>query len=114
MFSATLTDRILYAALPLFMWLYSQKAVSAGGAVSLYAFLEATQTVLLGVWVVLGVPFLAARHGAGMILFALIVSFVSVVLVVALLVSLFRAARKLVWLQGMVESINKGKGIGNC
>jgi len=109
--SATLTDRILYAALPLFMWLYSQKAVSAGGAVSLYAFLEATQTVLLGVWVVLGVPFLAARHGAGMILFALIVSFVSVVLVVALLVSLFRAARKLVWLQGMVESINKGKGI---
>ena len=47
--SATLTDRVLYAALPLFMWLYSQKVVSAGGAVSLYAFLEATQTALLGV-----------------------------------------------------------------
>ena len=111
--SATLTDRILHAALPLFMWLYSQKAVSIGDAVSFYAFLEATQTVLLGVWIVLGAPFLSdsPRHGAGMILFVLIASFVCAVLVLALLVSLFRAARKLVRLQEMVKAINKEKGI---
>ena len=111
--SATLTDRILHAALPLFMWLYSQKAVSIGDTVSFYAFLEATQTVLLGVWIVLGAPFLSdsPRHGAGMILFVLIASFVCAVLVLALLVSLFRAARKLVRLQEMVKAINKEKGI---
>ena len=111
--SATLTDRILHASLPLFMWLYSQKAVSIGDAVSFYAFLEATQTVLLGVWIVLGAPFLSdsPRHGAGMILFVLIASFVCAVLVLALLVSLFRAARKLVRLQEMVKAINKEKGI---
>ena len=111
--SATLTDRILHAALPLFMWLYSQKAVSIGDAVSFYAFLEATQTVLLGVWIVLGAPFLSdsPRHSAGMILFVLIASFVCAVLVLALLVSLFRAARKLVRLQEMVKAINKEKGI---
>ena len=111
--SATLTDRILHASLPLFMWLYSQKAVSIGDTVSCYAFLEATQTVLLGVWIVLGAPFLSdsPRHGAGMILFVLIASFVCAVLVLALLVSLFRAARKLVRLQEMVKAINKEKGI---
>ena len=111
--SATLTDRILHAALPLFMWLYSQRAVSAGDTVSLYAFLEAIQTVLLGVWIVVGAPFLSdsPRHGAGMILFVLIASFVCAVLVLALLVSLFRAARKLVRLQEMVKAINKEKGI---
>ena len=111
--SATLTDRILHAALPLFMWLYSQRAVSAGDTVSLYAFLEATQTVLLGVWIVVGAPFLSdsPRHGAGMILFVLIVAFVCAVLVLKLLVSLFRAARKLVRLQEMVKAINREKGI---
>ena len=111
--SATLTDRILHAALPLFMWLYSQRAVSAGDTVSLYAFLEAIQTVLLGVWIVVGAPFLSdsPRHGAGMILFVLIASFVCAVLVLALLVSLFRAARKLVRLQEIVKAINKEKGI---
>ena len=111
--SATLTDRILHAALPLFMWLYSQRAVSIGDTVSLYAFLEAIQTVLLGVWIVVGAPFLSdsPRHGAGMILFVLIASFVCAVLVLKLLVSLFRAARKLVRLQEMVKAINKEKGI---
>ena len=112
---AGLIGRILYASLPLLMWLYSQKAYSTGDILVIYAFLEVVQVALLLVLMVIGAPFLSdsPRHSAGLIILVLLASLFGAALVLVLLVLLFRAALRMVRLQQIVETINEEKGIAS-
>lgn len=99
------SGRIVYACLPFFMWLYSQRSASPGDFVSIYALVEGVQAALLLLLMVLAAPFLADSplHGPGLILLVLIASLVGACLGLALLVSIFKEARKLVGLLRVQE-----------
>ncbi|WP_347712399.1 hypothetical protein [uncultured Fretibacterium sp.] len=90
--------KILYAALPLLMWFYSQRPSSTGGILMLYAVVEGMQAVIMLAMVV-GLLFFGfgfdGPSSVAMLPLAVLLIFGVVGGLLALFVKLFRSARRL-------------------
>ena len=89
--------KILYAALPLFLWLYTQRPSTSGGILKLYAVVEGIQAAISLVIVSVGSSFFGFDDPASIAMLSLVVLFVFGVVggQLALFVKLFRSARRL-------------------
>ena len=90
--------KILFAALPLLMWFYSQRPSSSGGVLMLYAVVEGMQAVIMLAMVV-GLLFFGfgfdGPSSVAMLPLAVLLIFGVVGGLLALFVKLFRSARRL-------------------
>ena len=90
--------KILYAALPLFLWLYTQRPNTSGGILMLYAVVEGMQAVIMLAMVV-GLLFFGfgfdGPSSVAMLPLAVLLIFGVVGGLLALFVKLFRSARRL-------------------
>ena len=89
--------KILYAALPLFLWLYTQRPNTSGGILMLYAVVEGIQAAISLVIVSVGSSFFGFDDPASIAMLPLAVLLVFGVVggQLALFVKLFRSARRL-------------------
>ena len=89
--------KILYAALPLFLWLYTQRPNTSGGILMLYAVVEGIQAAISLVIVSVGSSFFGfdGPSSIAMLPLALLLVFGVVGGQLALFVKLFRSARRL-------------------
>lgn len=89
--------KILYAALPLFLWLYTQRPNTSGGILMLYAVVEGIQAVIMLAIVSVGSFFFGfdAPASVGMLPLAVLLVFGVVGGQLALFVKLFRSAHRL-------------------
>ena len=89
--------KILYAALPLFLWFYSQRPNTSGGILMLYAVVEGIQAAISLVIVSVGSSFFGFDDPASIAMLPLAVLLVFGVVggQLALFVKLFRSARRL-------------------
>ena len=101
--------KILYAALPLFLWLYTQRPNTSGGILMLYAVVEGIQAAFT-LAIVVGLLFFGfgfdAPSSIGMLPLAVLLVFGVVGGLLALFVKLFRSARRLGQLMAAVGELS--------
>ena len=93
----SIPGKALFAALPLFMWFYSQRPSSTGGVLMLYAVVEGIQAAILLAVVSVGSFFFGfdGPSSVAMLPFVVLVVFGVVGGLLVLFVKLFRSARRL-------------------
>ena len=93
----SILGKALFAALPLFMWFYSQRASSTGGVLMFYAVVEGIQAAILLAVVSVGSFFFGfdGPSSVAMLPFVVLVVFGVVGGLLVLFVKLFRSARRL-------------------
>ena len=102
--------KILYVALPMFLWFYSQGANTSGRILMLYSVLEEIQVCIAMYVLFVAIPFLPVPGGYVRLL--LLAAFGGWVGLTLLFIGLFRSARrlgKLIFASGVGDRIRAGR-----
>ena len=99
--------KILYAALPLFLWLYTQRPNTSGGILMLYSVVEGVQLGIALVFMFLAAPFLGdSPVSVGYAPVVLLAFLGGCTCLILLFLVLFRSARRLGQLMAAVGELS--------